>query len=63
MSAAQLASALAGSGLSPERVRRVPFDDLPGTLTDRAPDAVLVAARGPVVRVLIAPWPRWTPDR
>jgi hypothetical protein len=53
VSDAQLESALVGSGLGTERVRRVSFHDLPRTLADRAPDAVLVAARGPVVRVLI----------
>ncbi|MGZ8803835.1 MAG: DUF6716 putative glycosyltransferase [Microbacterium sp.] len=54
VSPAQLERALVGSGMASERVRRVSFHDLPRILTDRAPDAVLVAARGPVVRVLIA---------
>lgn len=54
VSPAQLQSALVGSTLSAERVRRVPFQDLPGAMAELAPDAVLVAARGPVVRVLIA---------
>lgn len=54
VSAAQLQSALVGSGLAADRVRRVPFADLRPVLTGIAPDAVLVAARGPVVRVLIA---------
>lgn len=53
VSAAQQEAALAGSGLRAADVRRVEFDDLARLLTERAPDAVLVAARGPVVRVLI----------
>jgi hypothetical protein len=53
VSAAQQRTALARSGLDPARVRRVEFDDLAPVLRDLAPDAVLVAARGPVVRVLI----------
>ncbi|WP_292828050.1 DUF6716 putative glycosyltransferase [Microbacterium sp.] len=53
VSAAQQQTALARSGLDPERVRRVEFDDLTAALRGLAPDAVLVAARGPVVRVLI----------
>ena len=48
VSAAQQRVALAGSGL--ERVRRATFADLPGLLADA--DAVLLAARGPLVRVL-----------
>ncbi len=35
-------------------VRRVQFADLPSVVAEIAPDAVLVAARGPVTRVLIA---------
>lgn len=53
VSATQQETALAGSGLDPSRVRRVEFDELPAMLRELAPDAVLVAARGPVVRVLI----------
>ncbi len=53
VSPAQQEAALARSGVDPARVRRVRFDDLPAVLTELAPDAVLVAARGPVVRVLI----------
>lgn len=52
VSPAQQAAALARSGLDPARVRRVDFDDLTRVLRELAPDAVLVAARGPVVRVL-----------
>lgn len=54
VSPAQLRSALVGSSLREENVRRVEFADLPRVIGDLAPDAVLVAARGPVVRVLIA---------
>jgi len=48
VSPAQQAAALAGSGL--ERVRRATFDQLPSLLAGA--DAVLLAARGPLVRVL-----------
>ena len=54
VSPAQQTAALDGSGLDPSRVRRVVYDDLAGELGELAPDAVLVAARGPVVRVLTA---------
>ena len=54
VSPAQQAAALDGSGLDPSRVRRIEYDDLSRTLGELAPDAVLVAARGPVVRVLTA---------
>jgi hypothetical protein len=53
VSAAQERAALAGSGLTPDRVTRVAFDDIARVLANEKPDAVLVAARGPVVRVLI----------
>ena len=48
VSPAQQAAALDGSGLDPSRVRRIVYDDLARVLGDLAPDAVLVAARGPV---------------
>ena len=54
VSPTQQAAALARSGLDPTRVRRVAYEDLEQTLRALAPDVVLVAARGPVVRVLIA---------
>ncbi len=54
VSPAQQTAALARSGLDPSRVRRVVYDDLVRILGECAPDAVLVAARGPVVRVLTA---------
>ena len=50
VSEAQQRSALAGSGLTD--VWRVSFDDLPARLAERDPDVVLLAARGPLVRVL-----------
>lgn len=52
VSAAQQAAALTRSGLDSSRVRRVEYRDLPDALGGLAPDAVLVAARGPVARVL-----------
>jgi hypothetical protein len=54
VSPAQLENALARNGLDQTHVRRVGFADLPRVLIEQNPDAVLVAARGPVVRVLIA---------
>lgn len=54
VSAGQLRSALAGTRFDPDGVRRVGFAELPGILTASAPDAVLIASRGPVVRVLAA---------
>lgn len=54
VSPAQQTSALARSGLDASHVRRVEYDELGRVLGDLAPDAVLVAARGPVVRVLTA---------
>lgn len=53
VSPAQLESALARSGIDPARVRRMRFEVLANALADLEPDAVIVAARGPVVRVLI----------
>ncbi|MGW9112913.1 DUF6716 putative glycosyltransferase [Microbacterium sp. NPDC055683] len=50
VSDAQLASALAGSGLPAGRVRRAGLDELPALV--EGADAVLVAARGPLVRVV-----------
>ena len=54
VSPAQQAAALARSGLDASRVRRVTYEDLARVLDGVAPDAVLIAARGPVVRVLAA---------
>ena len=48
----QLASALTGSGLAGGRVARVRWDQLVPTLRRGGADAVLLAARGPLVRVL-----------
>lgn len=52
VSAAQLSAAVDGSGLDPRAVRRVSFDELERLLERQPPDAVLLAARGPLVRVL-----------
>ncbi|GAA1468153.1 glycosyltransferase [Microbacterium thalassium] len=52
VSATQERTALAGSGLDASHVHRVSYDDLPAWLTDFAPDAVVIGARGPLVRVL-----------
>ncbi|NII94545.1 hypothetical protein FHS06_000699 [Microbacterium halimionae] len=52
MSAAQQKAALHGSGLESTRVRRIEYTQLAEVLQKEAPDAVLLAARGPVVRVL-----------
>jgi hypothetical protein len=52
VSEAQQRAALAGAGLPAERVRRVEFEELSELLRSIEPDAVLVAARGPLVRVL-----------
>jgi hypothetical protein len=52
VSEAQQRAALAGAGLPPERVRRVEYGELSGLLGSMEPDAVLVAARGPLARVL-----------
>lgn len=48
----QLASALAGSGLPRDRVARVRWNELGDRLRGLRPDAVLLAGRGPLVRVL-----------
>lgn len=52
VSDAQLETALAGSGLPAGRVARVRWDQLVPVLRREGPDAVLLAARGPLVRVL-----------
>ncbi|HEX5859268.1 MAG TPA: DUF6716 putative glycosyltransferase [Microbacterium sp.] len=52
VSAGQQAAALAGSGLDTRRVRRVGYENLGGALARLRPHAVLLAARGPLVRVL-----------
>jgi hypothetical protein len=52
VSALQQSAALANSGLDTRRVRRVAYHALGGALTRLQPDAVLLAARGPLVRVL-----------
>ncbi|WP_194408735.1 DUF6716 putative glycosyltransferase [Microbacterium cremeum] len=52
VSEAQLASALRGSGLPRDRVERVEYAGLAARLRDLRADAVVLAARGPLVRVL-----------
>lgn len=52
VSDAQLETALAGSGLAKGDVSRVTWQQLLPTLRDAQPDAVLLAGRGPLVRVL-----------
>ena len=52
-SASQRVAALATSGIDPECVARLALADLPHRLATVGADAVLVAARGPVARVLI----------
>ncbi|WP_350349263.1 DUF6716 putative glycosyltransferase [Agromyces sp. G08B096] len=50
-SARQLAAALAGTKWTPDAVRDVHLDDLSDLVTRVRPDAVLLAMRGPLVRV------------
>ncbi|MFC8682771.1 DUF6716 putative glycosyltransferase [Microbacterium ureisolvens] len=52
VSDAQLAAALSGSGLPRDRVARVSYGGLAARLADLRPDAVVIGARGPLVRVL-----------
>lgn len=52
VSDAQLRSALSGSGLPPQRAERVEYTRLAARLRELRPDAVVLAARGPLVRVL-----------
>ncbi|WP_169582684.1 MULTISPECIES: DUF6716 putative glycosyltransferase [Microbacterium] len=52
VSDAQLRAALSGSSLPRARVTRVTWERLGPSLRALAPDAVLLAARGPLVRVL-----------
>lgn len=52
VSDSQLGAALRGSGLPRDRVERMPHGRLAARLAAMRPDAVLVAARGPLVRVL-----------
>lgn len=52
VSDAQLRAALRGSGVDAAAVRRASLADLELLLAETAPDAVLLATRGPLVRVL-----------
>jgi hypothetical protein len=54
VSAAQERAALEGSGLGADRVHRVAFAELSAWLGSFGPDAVVLGARGPLVRVLTA---------
>ncbi len=58
----QLRVALAGTRFSPSDVRHVALDELRGLVDDSRPDAVLLALRGPLVRVA-APIVGAGPDR
>jgi hypothetical protein len=52
VSDSQLRAALSGSGLSARQVERASYEDLRNRLEESRPDAVLIAARGPLARVL-----------
>ncbi|MBW9120674.1 hypothetical protein JNB63_11255 [Microbacterium trichothecenolyticum] len=52
VSDAQLASALRGSGLGQDRVERIAYPGLAARLAQLRADAVVIGARGPLVRVL-----------
>jgi hypothetical protein len=52
VSDAQLTSALSGSGMPRERVERIDYGRLVARLTELRADAVVIGARGPLVRVL-----------
>lgn len=52
VSDSQLASALSGSGLPRDRVERIAYGRLVARLTELRADAVVIGARGPLVRVL-----------
>ncbi|HKP08459.1 MAG TPA: DUF6716 putative glycosyltransferase, partial [Microbacterium sp.] len=52
VSDAQLAAALSGSGLGRDRVERIAYADLTARLAELRADAVVIGARGPLVRVL-----------
>lgn len=58
----QFATALDGTGFSTRSVRRLSLDGLAARLASRRPDAVLLALRGPLVRV-VAPIVGALPDR
>lgn len=52
VSARQLSAAVSGSGLEPAQIERISYGALAGRLAALRPDAVLLAARGPLARVL-----------
>ncbi|GAB3615984.1 hypothetical protein GCM10027416_05410 [Okibacterium endophyticum] len=49
----QLADALAGSDLTPERVAVVSLDEAARRIGEQRPDVVLISVRGPLVRVVV----------
>jgi hypothetical protein len=61
-SARQLRVALAGTMFSPDSVRTVELDELPGLIAAQRPDAALLSLRGPLVRVVV-PLVAAGPDR
>jgi hypothetical protein len=52
VSDAQKTSALSATGFPEDRVRQVSFDDLPQAVVDADADVVLLAGRGPLVRLV-----------
>src|SRR5690606_16043426 len=53
LSAAQEKAALAGTSFTADAVIRLGFDDLPDWLDGHRPDVVVLAARGPLVRLVM----------
>ncbi|WP_349309498.1 DUF6716 putative glycosyltransferase [Microbacterium sp. MM2322] len=61
VSAAQEHAALAGTGIRPEAVTRIAYDDVADWLTKDRPDVVVIGGRGPFVRLVIRQIDRVTP--
>ncbi len=61
VSVAQEHAALAGTGIRPEAVTRLAYDDLAGWLSTDRPDVVVVGGRGPFVRLVMRQIDRVTP--
>ncbi|WP_405374532.1 MULTISPECIES: DUF6716 putative glycosyltransferase [unclassified Microbacterium] len=61
VSAAQERAALTGTAIRPESVTRLAHDALAAWLTDDRPDVVVVAGRGPFVRLVMREIDRVTP--
>ncbi|MFJ6677983.1 DUF6716 putative glycosyltransferase [Microbacterium sp. NPDC091382] len=53
VSVAQEHAALAGTGIRPEAVTRIAYNDLSGWLSTDRPDVVVIAGRGPFVRLVM----------